>query len=455
MCFQKQSKNLYLGVEDCLYLNVHTPEINNLNPVMVFIHGGSFTEGSGQHILYGPEFLIPNRVVVVTINYRLGFLGFLNFQNAKVDVPGNAALKDQLMALKWVKKNIEFFGGDPNKVTIFGESAGGASVHLQTISKASQGYFQKAIIMSGVGLAPWCDGKINNGVDLAKMLGYNDTNEFKIVEFLQNLNLDSFKTVLNDIQGVIPHISKENFFGPITENNIDNNNTFLTDSPRNLLKQGDFNKIPLMIGQTNQEGLILEILHLIKTAEFNLKPLSYYIPKSFINKPQFENDLNQFYFNQKNRVNSTDQNEIDLNSDTFFIWSIHETIFGHLNQNQTVFFYVFSSDTELNWIKNLFPNVAKVRGASHFDDIGHLFKSFFTKNFSKGSLEDRSVKKFVTLLTNFAKNDDFDDVAKTNYSLNYLEVFNDEVKVGVEPNKERVKFWCEASKKYSSEMVFC
>ncbi|KAI4468943.1 carboxylesterase [Holotrichia oblita] len=114
-------------------------QTKNLKPVMVYIHGGGFVEGHGRNDLFGAEFLMPEGVVLVTINYRLGLFGFLNFENSEIGVFGNMGMKDQAMALRWVKKNIEKFGGDPNSVTIFGESAGGCSVHLHSLSPMSQG----------------------------------------------------------------------------------------------------------------------------------------------------------------------------------------------------------------------------------------------------------------------------------------------------------------------------
>lgn len=106
---------------------------------MVWIHGGAFTHGSGNTDLYGPEFLLTEDIVLVTINYRVGILGFLNFEDTKLSVPGNAGLKDMVQALKWVQKNIDKFSGNPKNVTIFGESAGGSSVHFLMLSPLGKG----------------------------------------------------------------------------------------------------------------------------------------------------------------------------------------------------------------------------------------------------------------------------------------------------------------------------
>ena len=104
---------------------------------MVWIHGGGFFMGSGGPSHFGANYLLDKDIVLVSGNYRLGILGFLSTGDSVA--PGNFGLKDQLFALKWVQKNIQFFGGDPKKVTIFGSSAGGASVNYHAISDVSSG----------------------------------------------------------------------------------------------------------------------------------------------------------------------------------------------------------------------------------------------------------------------------------------------------------------------------
>ncbi len=136
--------------EDCLYLNVWTPALDSAaRPVMVWIHGGAFTIGSGSEEYYnGAHLAARGEVVVVTINYRLGALGFLNLPALGET---NFGMRDQVAALRWVQDNIANFGGDPGNVTIFGESAGGMSVASLMASPEAAGLFQKAIPQSGAG----------------------------------------------------------------------------------------------------------------------------------------------------------------------------------------------------------------------------------------------------------------------------------------------------------------
>lgn len=138
--------------EDCLHLNVWTPEGGEagLKPVMVWIHGGAFMSGSGGPY-DGSALAREGDVVVVTINYRLGVLGFVNFGEALglPQIPGNLGLRDQIAALEWVRDNIAVFGGDPAKVTIAGQSAGSLSVSLLMLSSQARGLFRGAIAQSG------------------------------------------------------------------------------------------------------------------------------------------------------------------------------------------------------------------------------------------------------------------------------------------------------------------
>jgi para-nitrobenzyl esterase len=139
--------------EDCLYLNVWTPGTDGRRPVMVWIHGGGFTIGAGSEPLYNGLFLASRGdVVVVTINYRLGALGFLympDFADAEGEACANFGMLDQVAALEWVRDEIAAFGGDPDNVTIFGESAGGMAVGVLLASPRAAGLFRRAILQSG------------------------------------------------------------------------------------------------------------------------------------------------------------------------------------------------------------------------------------------------------------------------------------------------------------------
>ena len=144
--------------EDCLHLSVYSPKVSlsetdTLFPVVVWIHGGSFEHGSGMYPYHGPErFMKDEDIVMVSINYRLGLLGFMSLGNP--ELPGNTGLWDQMCALTWVKNNIKAFGGNPDMVTLMGESAGSWSVMFQLLSPQSRDLFHRVIAQSGTPMSP-------------------------------------------------------------------------------------------------------------------------------------------------------------------------------------------------------------------------------------------------------------------------------------------------------------
>nr|XP_053639153.1 juvenile hormone esterase-like isoform X2 [Cherax quadricarinatus] len=189
------------GSEDCLYLNVFTPSEPGSGrrdlPVMVSIHGGAFFCGSASES--GPNALLNHDMVLVVIQYRLGVLGFLSTEDDAI--PGNFGLLDQVLALQWVQRNIHHFGGDPQKVTIFGESAGAASVSYHLLSPKSRGLYSQAIMQSGSALNPWAHGKSRR--DLALHVGrtvgcgkLEDSHD--LLGCLQQANAEKLTSILSD-----------------------------------------------------------------------------------------------------------------------------------------------------------------------------------------------------------------------------------------------------------------
>jgi para-nitrobenzyl esterase len=166
--FPPPTNSLYFGgetvfSEDCLYLNIYTgPQTSSSRPVIVWFHFGAFQIGSASNPIYNGEKLAAEGIAVVTVNYRLGVLGFLAHKELSAEsehhASGNYGIMDQIAALEWVQRNIEAFGGDARNVTIGGISAGGTSVHVLRASPLAKSLFCKAICESGPGIAPDLDG---------------------------------------------------------------------------------------------------------------------------------------------------------------------------------------------------------------------------------------------------------------------------------------------------------
>ncbi|VDP01988.1 unnamed protein product, partial [Soboliphyme baturini] len=183
----KSNFNVKLN-EDCLSVNVWAPAEKKNLPVMVCIFGGGFLSGNPSTDYYDGEVLaIHSDVVVVSVNYRLGPFGFLNLDDD--EVPSNLGLLDQQLALRWVYRNVQFFGGDPHNVTIFGNSAGAVFVSAHMLAKDSWKYFHRAIIQSGGIIAPWAHTSVSKAreasLKLAEYVGCSKgTTEERMLESL-------------------------------------------------------------------------------------------------------------------------------------------------------------------------------------------------------------------------------------------------------------------------------
>ncbi|MFA9390590.1 MAG: carboxylesterase/lipase family protein [Prolixibacteraceae bacterium] len=248
--------------EDCLYLNVWTPAKSTADqlPVMVFIHGGGFNSGSGSVPIYNGVAMAKKGVIFVTINYRVGILGFFSHPELSAESPenisGNQGLLDQLAALKWVNQNIRAFGGDPNNVTISGQSAGAFSVCYLTASPLAKGLFQKAIAESGGAFRPMNQENGSNNLDAAEKRG------LQLQEMLNTKSLDELKAI--DAKELI----KQNVpYGPIIDGH------FLIKSVAETYKAGLQNDVSLISGWNEDEGLGGQV----QTADqFELKIRQYF-----------------------------------------------------------------------------------------------------------------------------------------------------------------------------------
>ncbi|XP_072385060.1 esterase E4-like [Diabrotica undecimpunctata] len=262
ICLQMTSDTV-AGQEDCLFINIFSPKDPAENaslPVMVYIYGGGFIEGSSQDVNVGPDHLMNYDVVYVTFNYRVGPFGF--FSTGDDVVSGNAGLKDQVQALKFVKEYIEYFGGDPNKVTIFGQSAGGASVHYQVLSPMSKGLFRGAICESGSALSAWAYQSNQTEISylLVKLLNpdLENASSTEVYEYLKQLPAEKIDRAAHIIQRMEKpadnQIQQGFYFAPVIEH--EHENAFLTKSMYEILKNGDFNTdVKVMMGVNSEENM--------------------------------------------------------------------------------------------------------------------------------------------------------------------------------------------------------
>ena len=252
-----QNPSSVSGQEDCLFLNIYVPEtvINDpqkMLPVMFWIYGGALVVGDYRYKNFGPnQFMKNGEVILVAVNYRLGPLGFLSMGNNMIS--GNAGMKDQVMALKWVKDNIKNFGGDPNLVTIFGESAGSLSVAMHIISPMSRGLFQRGILQSGTAIGPsWGTVTPEKAVRFANTLSekLGCAQADNVVTCLQDKNME-------DIVGISYNISRERMIWvPVSDKDF-SSEPFLPGDAEELMKSGQFNsEVEVIIGTNEAEGIM-------------------------------------------------------------------------------------------------------------------------------------------------------------------------------------------------------
>jgi para-nitrobenzyl esterase len=231
--------------EDCLTLNIWAPPKSGVFPVMFFIHGGAFRSGTGSYAMYSGSRLAAERdVVVVTINYRLGPLGYLALPELDREDPengsGNYGLLDQIAALEWVRDNIAAFNGDPQNVTVFGQSAGGMSITYLMVSPRARGLFARAVNMSGPydQIRPIAEG-YEQGRALAQTLKCEGPD---LVACLRAKPAADFipkdtNMMLNGGVSTMPWIDGK----------------IIPDQPLKLIREGNFQKVPVMLGSTRDE----------------------------------------------------------------------------------------------------------------------------------------------------------------------------------------------------------
>nr|ARM65393.1 putative antennal esterase CXE22 [Ectropis obliqua] len=354
--------------EECLVASVYVPDTKDKKiPVVVYVHGGAFQIGFGDMI--PPFSFVKNKnVIAVTFNYRLGINGFLCLGTK--EAPGNAGLKDQLALLRWVKKNIANFGGNPDDITIVGGSAGSVSVDLLMLSKAAKGLFTKVIPESGaaVGAIALQVNPIEDAKNFARNLGFAQIDNFyALQEYFLNSPLDTFYKDTN--------LFKPNStfgFTPCVERDT-GAEIFLDDAPVNIIKNGKYKKLPMLFGFDEMEGL----LQVPKFDEWKGKmneKFSDFLPVDL----QFEDDaekekvaymVKNFYFGDKLVDENSIMGYINFFTDIAFAYPTMLSVKLHTDAGHNqIYLYEYSfvdEDTPIVPHTNL-------RGATHCAQTLHV-----------------------------------------------------------------------------------
>ncbi|KAM4833750.1 cocaine esterase-like [Thomomys bottae] len=376
--------------EDCLYLNIYSPEHAHEDsklPVMVWIHGGSLTIGMAS--LYdGSVFTAFEDVVMVTIQYRLGVPGF--FSTGDQHATGNWGFLDQVAALRWVQQNIAHFGGNPDRVTIFGESAGGTSVSLHVLSPLSQGLFHGAIMESGMALVPTLISSSTKAVVtmVANLSACGQVDSAALVSCLRDKSeeeLLAITKVFSITPGIVDGI-------------------FLPRRPEEMLASADFQPVSSIIGVNNDEyGWI------IPSSMANYDPqkkMDREMVRAILRRRseelmlplEFADLLMEEYMENAQDPETIQTQFQEMMGD--FIIVIPALQVAHSQRlHAPVYFYEFRHRP--NFLKDTKPPYVK---ADHGDEIPLLFRSFLGAQVNLTEEEEQLSRTMMKYWANFARN---------------------------------------------------
>ncbi|KAJ8734924.1 hypothetical protein PYW08_014174 [Mythimna loreyi] len=381
--------------EDCLVANLFVPDATETNlPVLVFVHGGAFQYGHGLSGQYR-NLVQSQKLIAVSFNYRLGVHGFLCLGTE--GAPGNAGIKDQVAFLRWVKENISSFGGNPEDVTLIACSAGSGSVDVLTLSSATKGLFNKAIMESGIstGATGVVIDPIQNAKNFARELGFDDVDDLdKLEEFYKTT---SFQQLTSRLDAIVDNEDVMIRFAPCVEKDIGQERVII-DTPMNVMKQGNYTKVPLMYGFTNMEGSMRLPYFDTWIVKMNEK-FSDFLPAelrfdSEVIKEEVAQKVKQFYFGNEPVTEASIVSYLLYFTDVLFAYPMLRSLSTRVEAlGDTIYLFEYSFVDENT---QSFPHTY-VRGA------GHCFQSRAVRDQDlSGSTEE--YKRMVEILREYTLN---------------------------------------------------
>ncbi|XP_041481954.1 cholinesterase 1-like [Lytechinus variegatus] len=357
--------------EDCLYLSIYTPspKPSSLVPVLVWIHGGGYAVGGGSEIIYDPIPIVAYAdIIVVNVNYRLGVFGF--FTTGDDEATGNYGMMDQVLALQWVHDNIKDFGGDPNQVTIAGESAGGGSVSLHMLSPLTDGLFHQTIMQSGNAVCPWAWATMERATEghrqLAEAAGCPIDDTKLMVSCMRDVDENEL-TRLAIMEGN----------GAISSPVVDGH--FFPEDPVEMVKRRQFKVLPSLLGSNEDEAAInfafLDLpSSLFEPPIVNLSLFMSTLPRLTYNaKTDLEiSAVEQHYVNWK-IADDASASQLDglirLSTDQTF--ACPTEYFARALEAAGAEVYRYEMTHDPSW--SVYAGVPKWTGASHAEDLQYVF----------------------------------------------------------------------------------
>ncbi|XP_038211363.1 venom carboxylesterase-6-like [Zerene cesonia] len=373
ICAQPTSRGL-VGVEDCLVLNVFTPNATTKDrPVLVWLESEQYT--TTRQKLYSVKKLVEEDLVVVSMNYRLSIFGFLCL--GVPDAPGNAGLKDVIQGLQWIKNNIAGFGGNPNNVVLLGHSSGAAIAELITLSPLSQGLVHKVIAISGSALSPWAVAyePIKYAESLGEKLQYVGKSRAQLAAAFASTDINVLAPVLNDFE----FFNNTPLFAPcIEDRNLNINDSVLTDAPINLLRNGNYSHVPYIAAFVDKEGTIRAEQAAFRNwlnkmqnnfTDFVQVDLKF---ESAQNKSAVAQSIREYYFAQRAINMETIEDFLDYQGDTMILVSVIRGIAERAATSRSpvrLLEFAFRGTHHSDWA---YPQIP-VTGAKHGAMLNYLF----------------------------------------------------------------------------------
>ncbi|CAL7939259.1 unnamed protein product [Xylocopa violacea] len=403
--------------EDCLRLNVYTTKLPTKGEdvkrsVLVFFHPGAFYFLSAQSFNFGPEYLMDKDIVLVTTNYRLGSLGFISTGDASA--PGNLGLKDQVIALRWVQRNIGAFGGDPNSVAISGGSIGALTAMLHVVSPMSKNLFHRAIVMSGSLLTaePYPTEQNVLAKKQARLLNCTTDSSRAMLTCLKSKPVDSFINTMADFFEW--HRDPIVIWKPVVEREIAGVERFLPAQPVDLIKQGKFHQVPVILGITKDEFGAVVVAFEKQTrngddmySDMNdnwnrIAPISFMYERGTSRSEYISKELRKFYFDNQRISPATDVGLARIYADSVVIFPSYR-VAKLIAENSKAPLYLYKF-TYQGCCSFMMWNASTPYGVAHQDDLQYLFfmENFFPY-FDTTAPENPMVELCTSIWTSFAQ----------------------------------------------------
>ncbi|KAG5678815.1 hypothetical protein PVAND_008449 [Polypedilum vanderplanki] len=399
VCYQKIEYDNFEQSEDCLHLNVYTKDLQpkSLKPVIAYLHGGSYQFGSAGDSR--PNYLMDRDIVFVTIGYRLNALGFLAIGTE--DAVGNMGLKDQAMALKWIQKNIEKFGGDPKSVTLSGLSAGASASTAHLVSSMSNNLIHKVIAASAAITRQ--TGLKNDNLELTKEMAKRLNCPTDLDEMMKCLKQKNGKEIaLAADFGYHQCVVRP--FGPVIEPDL-GQERFLKAEPSELFKNGNFLRVPILIGITAYE--FADVVRNIFNNQTSLKELNEnfaeFTSNCFSYTPTEKNSeiLRKYYFPYDKIDGRSFDNLNQLSADGTIGYGVHRLV-HYTSKFTDVYYYKFSYIGRFSIFN--YPN-DRPYGVHHVDDIQYTvtYRAFDGRFIKENDPENFMVERMTRIWEQFAK----------------------------------------------------